>query len=145
MCLGIVEVTRVCGEPCDVGSCVRTPTIPYGITVDINHILLSGIAGKGLNMIQHSSNFRDRSNRCIVALHEGFRDRLKESLPLHKHGLVDSMFESLNLYAQEVESLEANLVVLKDNIYKKSGEITDLHTRINTLDHLLELARSKND
>jgi hypothetical protein len=56
-------------------------------------------------MIQHSSNFRDRSNRCIVALQEGFRDRLKESLPQDKHGLVDSMFESLNLYAQEVESL----------------------------------------
>ena len=39
VCLGFVEVTRVCGEPCDVGSCVRTPTIPYGITIDINHTL----------------------------------------------------------------------------------------------------------
>ena len=28
VCLGFVEVTRVCGKPCDVGSCVRTPTIP---------------------------------------------------------------------------------------------------------------------
>ena len=60
-------------------------------------------------MIQHSSNFRDRTNRCIVSLQEGFRDRLKESLPPHKHGLVDSMFESLNLYAQEVESLQMQI------------------------------------
>lgn len=60
-------------------------------------------------MIQHSSNFRDRTNRCIVSLQEGFRDRLKESLPLHLHGLVDSMFESLNLYAQEVESLQMQI------------------------------------
>jgi len=109
VCLGIVEVTRVCGKPCNVGSCVRTLTIPYGITVDINHTLLSGNAGKGLHMIQHSSNFRDRTNRCIIALQEGFRERLKASLPLHKHGLVDSMYESLNLYAQEVESLQMQI------------------------------------
>ena len=90
-------------------------------------------------MIQHSSNFQNRSNRCLVAIQESFCSRLKESLPTDKHELVDSMFEAMNLYAQSVESLEANLVVLKDNIYKKSGEITDLHTRINTLEHLLEL------
>ena len=60
-------------------------------------------------MIQHSSNFRDRINRCTIALQEGFRERLKASLPLHKHVLVDSMYESLNLYAQEVESLQMQI------------------------------------
>ncbi len=30
-------------------------------------------------------------------------------------------------------------------IYRLKNEISNLHTRINTLEHLLELARSKND
>ena len=60
-------------------------------------------------MIRHSSNFQDRTNRCIIALQEGFRERLKESLPANKHWLVDAMFESLNLYAQEVESLQRQI------------------------------------
>jgi len=60
-------------------------------------------------MIQHSSNFQDRSNRCIVSLQEGFCSRLKESLPADKHGLVDSLFEAMNLYAQEVESLQKQI------------------------------------
>ena len=58
---------------------------------------------------------------------------------------IDHLKNEISNLHTRINSLEDSVVVLKDNIYKKSGEITDLHTRINSLEHLLELTRSKND
>lgn len=51
----------------------------------------------------------------------------------------------MSAFVDMVDTYCADIKQLKDLLYKKNGEITDLHTRINSLEHLLDLARSKND
>ena len=60
----------------------------------------------------------------------------------------ETMESVANLIAEKIEKivfpLESENQKLRDLLYRKNGEITDLHTRINSLEHLLDLARSKN-
>jgi len=66
--------------------------------------------------------------------------------------------KAVEILCKYVDDLENSVIVLENQygvqsaknqqleqaLYKKCGEITDLHTRINTLEHLLELAREAN-
>ena len=70
-----------------------------------------------------------KNQRCLVS-------QLDESV----RSLSDSVYVLENQYTVQSDKNQK----LEQALYKKCGEITDLHTRINTLEHLLELARKAN-
>lgn len=102
--------------------------------------------------IQHSSNFMDRTIRTTVNLMELTRDKLYEVVPVTEHLYVDSMFVSLNTFAQEcdenIKTLEADGNYIKElhkNIDDRDIVIKNLRKDLEGMQREVERLRELNN